>query len=122
MDNFLEQAKQSISLFFTNIAEILASIGGAQYYTLVVRWILPVLALTIFFRCIIPLLQNGKRSSVWGYLCMTDGTRIPLKHWENSIGRSKLSDIILNLSFVSRSHAVLTLNDGIWTVADLGSK
>ncbi len=122
MDNFLEQAKQSISLFFTNIAEILSSIGGAQYYTLVVRWILPVLALMIFFRCIIPLLQNGKRSSVWGYLCMTDGTRIPLKHWENSIGRSKLSDIILNLSFVSRSHAVLTLSNGIWSVADLGSK
>ncbi len=81
----------------------------------------PVLAVYIFVRCIIPLLQEKKNSTVWGYLYM-GGTKIPLEHWENSLGRSKLSDIVINLPFVSKNHAVLAFRRGTWTVTDLNSK
>ena len=130
MNNFLELAKQFLNGFFTGIADIFKTLmsflshfeEASEFYTLVVRWILPILAVMIFIRCILPLLQVGKRNKVWGYLRLPDGTQMPLKHWENSIGRSKLSDIVINLSFVSRSHAVLTFCDGVWSIADLESK
>lgn len=112
------------------VGDILENIGNLlsyfelirEPYTLVVRWIFPVLAVTIFLRCLLPLLQDRREKAVWGYLHMMDGTRIPLKHWENSIGRSKLSDIVINLPFVSRSHAVLTFYNGFWSIVDLKSK
>ncbi len=130
MNKILEDVKQSINWFFTEIGDGLMTIFSylsqftetSEIFTLVTRWILPILAVMVFFRCILPLLKDGKRNTVWGYLCMTDGTRFPLNHWENSIGRSKLSDVVINLSFVSRCHAVLTFSDGFWSIADLGSK
>lgn len=70
----------------------------------------------------LPLLSGRKNDVVWGYLVMSNGTRFPLMHWENSIGRSKLSDVVINLPFISRSHAVLTFRDSEWLIADLGSK
>lgn len=130
MNDFLEIVKQLLEGYLTKFTDIFVNMGNfpaplevaTELYTLVVRWVFPILAVTIFLRCILPLLQKGKEKAVWGYLCMTDGTRTPLKSWENLIGRSKFSDIVINLPFVSRSHAVLTLHNGAWSIADLGSK
>ena len=48
---------------------------------------------------------------------------MPITHWENVIGRSKRSDIVIDFPTVSRSHAVLTrYDDGSWTIADADSK
>jgi len=93
-----------------------------QLYTFVVRWIFPVLAVVIFSRCIFPLLRHGGSNTIWGFLEIKNSYRIPLKHWENSIGRSKLSDVVLNFPFVSRNHAVLSFGGDSWTISDLGSK
>lgn len=130
MNDFLEIVKQLLEGYLTKFTDIFVNMGNfpaplevaSELYTLVVRWVFPILAAAIFLRCILPLLQNGKGKAVWGYLCMTDGNRIPLKNWENLIGRSKFSDIVINLPFVSRSHAVLTFHNGVWSIADLGSK
>lgn len=92
-----------------------------EFYTFVVRWIFPVLASIIFVRCIMPLLQGGVSSRIWGFLEIKGGYRIAVRHWENSIGRSKLSDIVINLPFVSRSHAVLSYGEGGWHITDLES-
>ncbi|UNC91053.1 FtsW/RodA/SpoVE family cell cycle protein [Candidatus Contubernalis alkaliaceticus] len=130
MTDILEIAQQLLDMLLAKFADMFVSVGNfpelskwaAELYTLVVRWVFPILALTIFLRCILPLLHNGKGNKVWGYLCMRDGTREPVKNWENLMGRSKFCDIVINLPFVSRSHAVLTFYNGIWSIADLGSK
>ncbi|HBR03105.1 MAG TPA: hypothetical protein DD738_10870 [Ruminiclostridium sp.] len=130
MDRFLEALEQFWNGFLSGIADLPAIITGfySQFdegravFTLVTRWLLPILAIIIFIRCILPLIQYRDQNKTWGYLCSKDGTRMPLRHWENSIGRSKLSDIVINLSFVSRCHAVLTFCEGVWSIADLGSK
>ena len=111
------QSKKTNAVPFPNIQQ-----GFVAFYTLVIRWVLPVLAVCILIRCILPLLSSKKEGDTpCGYLILPDGRRIPLIHWENSIGRSKLSDIVLPFSFISRSHAVLTYSDGEWTVTNLSS-
>lgn len=105
------------------IAEYLSNpIEFVEFYTFVVRWIFPVLAVAIFVRCILPLLRNGGTNRIWGFLEIKDAYRIPIMHWENSIGRSKLSDIVINLPFISRSHAVLSFGENGWNITDLASK
>ena len=96
--------------------------GAASIYTLVIRCILPALAILILIRCILPLLGGRKAEKPWGYLAMPNGVLLPLLHGENSIGRSRLSDVVINLPFISRSHAVLTYGDGGWTVFDPGAR
>jgi cell division protein FtsW (lipid II flippase) len=91
-------------------------------YSLIMHLLLPFFAVLILLRSILPLLQGREQNAVWGYLGMKDGTKLPLNHWENSIGRNKFCDIVIKLSFVSRNHAVLTFCGSDWFVADLGSK
>ena len=96
--------------------------NSAVYYTMAVRWILPLLALLIVLRCVLPLAGGRRARREWGSLIMPGGQPLPLTHWENSVGRSRLSDVVIRLPFISRSHAVVTFRDGEWSVADLGSK
>lgn len=124
MQNFSDAVKQFSNLItggFNGIVNYLYNQISTGYMT-AVRWILPLLAVIILIRCILPLLSGRKNNMAWGYLVMSNGTRFPLMHWENSIGRSKVSDVVINLPFISRSHAVLTYRDGEWLIADLGSK
>ena len=130
MDTFIENARQ----FFNDAAASIQSLGlnigtffsnpvvFIELYTFAVRWVFPVLSVLIMIRCIIPLLRNGGSNTIWGFLEIKGSYRIPIQHWENSIGRSKLSDIVINLPFVSRSHAVLSFGEGGWSITDLGSK
>jgi cell division protein FtsW len=91
-------------------------------YSLLTHWMMPLLAVIIFLRCVYPLFQRISQNNIWGYLGMPDGELIPINHWENSIGRSRLSDIVLPISFISRNHAVLSYNGRDWSIADIGSK
>lgn len=88
----------------------------------VLRYGAPILACILLLRCLKPLLTFRREPEIWAWLCLEDGTRLPITHWESVIGRSKRSDIVIQSPAVSRSHGVLTrYDDGSWTVTDSDS-
>ncbi len=101
-------------------------LGGktfAQLYCDVIRFVLPILAFIVLFRCAKGLISFRKEPEIWGWLHLPDGNALPITHWENVIGRHKRSDIVIDLQYISRSHAVLTrYDDGSWTISDIGGK
>lgn len=94
----------------------------AAWYTAVVRFLFPILALLILVRSIRSLLNVPHLPEVWAYLTLPNGLSEPLTHWENILGRSGASDVVLSYPSVSRQHAALILDkDRGWTVYDLDS-
>lgn len=95
----------------------------SEAYLILSRYIMPVLAAAILFRCFASLLRSRPDREVWAYLLLPDGQTIPIRHWENTIGRSSKADLQLQFQSVSRSHAVLTrMESGGWRLSDAGSK
>lgn len=88
----------------------------------ILRYGAPALAFILLLRCLKPLLTFRREPEIWAWLCLEDGTKLPITHWENVIGRSRRSDIVVNVPTVSRSHGVLTRYDnGSWTITDSDS-
>jgi len=96
---------------------------GGQWFSAVVRFVFPVLAVLILLRAVLSLLQVPHTPETWAQLSLPNGTPVLLTHWENIIGRGKAADVFLNYPSISRQHAALTRGeDERWTVYDLGSK
>ena len=92
-------------------------------YIGILRYAAPVLAFLLLWRCLKPLMFFTREPEIWAWLYMADGTKHALTHWENVIGRSKSSDVRIDLSTVSRNHAVVTrYDDGSWTITDANSR
>ena len=109
----------AIQTFFEN----LSGIGFAALYSDVLRYILPLLALLILWRCGRSLLTFRREPEVWAWLAAPSGEKIPVTHWESLVGRSASCDVVLDYPTISRRHAVLTrYDDGSWSVSDIGSK
>ena len=109
--------------FFAMLEEMKNLLEFSQIYLLALRYIFPVLALLILWRCAKSLLTFEKEPEIWAWLSNPKGERLPVTHWETLLGRSKNCDVVLNYPTISRSHAVLTrYDDGSWTVSDVGSK
>ena len=87
-------------------------------YVGIVRYAAPVLAAIIILRCILPLISFRKEPEIWAWLLLKKGQKLPVTHWENAIGSSKRSDIVIADQSVARTHAVLTrYDDGSWSIA-----
>ena len=100
-----------------------ASVPYFNVLIAVLRWAAPIIGALLLVRCIWPLLTFRREPEIWAWLCLPDGKKLPVTHWENVIGRSKRSDIVIDFSTVSRSHGVLTrYDDGSWTISDADSK
>lgn len=87
------------------------------------RYMLSALAVLIIGSCVVSLVTRQFGSRVGSYLVEAKTKkRIPLTHWENSIGRSTTCDVILNVSTISRFHAVISKRRTGWVVADTNSR
>ncbi len=100
--------------------------GTALLYTAIARWVFILLAFFIVSKAIASLLAGRSTPEVFAYLNMRDGgfhqINRPITHWENTIGRSKRSDIVVNDPSVSRIQGTLTRDDhGRWKYMDAGS-
>ncbi len=92
-------------------------------YQTVLRILMPVLVFILLYRTVKPLVTFRREPEIWAWLCLSNGKKLPITHWESVIGRSKRSDVVVDVPTISRTHAVLTrYDDGSWTIADAGSK
>lgn len=89
----------------------------------IMRYLAPILCFLLLLRCGKPLLTFRREPEIWAWLCIGDEKKLPITHWENVIGRSKRSDIVIDFPTVSRNHAVITrYDDGSWTITDTDAK
>ena len=65
-------------------------------YIAMLRYIIPAISLLLLFRCIKPLISFRREPEIWAWLHLSPKKKIPITHWENVIGRSKRSDIVID--------------------------
>lgn len=89
----------------------------------IVRLVCPILAGLIVWKAFSSLRHHRRNEQplILLYNQLT-GDNIPVIYWENSIGRSKNSDIVLTDDTVSRDHAVLLRREEGWFITDTTSK
>ena len=117
MNEALHQAMAEIAGFLA------ARPAVGNWYTAIVRFLFPVLAILILLRAVRSLLRLPTTPETWAQLSLPNGAPIPLTHWENILGRGGSADVRLNFPSVSRQHAAICRDsEGNWTVYDLGSK
>lgn len=87
------------------------------------RFLLPVYAVVIIYQCFASMRRHRRPEKPLVTLELKNtGQQIPVLFWENSIGRSKGSDICVDDPTVSRDHCVLLRRQEGWMVSDIGSK
>ena len=74
----------------------LAQENYAGSYMGILRYAVPILSAILLLRCVLPLLTFRREPEIWAWLNMTDGSQIPITHWENVIGRARRADIRVN--------------------------
>lgn len=87
------------------------------------RMLMPVYAIIIVYQCYAAMRRRRRpeKPLVTLYNAET-GLKLPVIFWENSIGRSKSSDIVVDDPAVSRNHCVLLRRASGWYICDTGSK
>lgn len=89
----------------------------------VLRVLIPLLAVILLTQIYSSLRHNRRNERPLIMLLDEDENRaIPVLYWENSIGRSRFSDIYISDPAVSREHAVLLRRDDGWMITDIDSK
>ncbi len=87
------------------------------------RVVLPVIGVFIASMCLYWLARHKGESPPEAWLLNTlNHDRLPLRHWENSIGRHQRCDLVLNYGTVSRHHAVIARRRNGWVLIDTGSR
>jgi len=87
------------------------------------RYALPLLGLGLVVVCVLRLLRRRKIQGLPGAFLFNTANRdgLPLTRRENSLGRSKYCDVVLNYPTVSRFHAVIARRKEGWVIIDTGS-
>lgn len=87
------------------------------------RILMPVYTIIIVYQCYAAMRRRRRpeKPLVTLYNTVT-GLKLPVIFWENSIGRSRASDIVVDDPAVSRNHCVLLRRASGWYICDTGSK
>mgnify|MGYP004669912803 FL=1 len=87
------------------------------------RILMPIYAIIIVYQCYAAMRRRRRpeKPLVTLYNTVT-GLKLPVIFWENSIGRSRASDIVVDDPAVSRNHCVLLRRASGWYICDTGSK
>lgn len=87
-----------------------------------VRVVLPLYALVIIYSIFASMRRHRRPQKPLLTLHNVEtGEKIPVLFWENSIGRSRGSDIRVNDPAVSRDHCILLRRQEGWMITDVGS-
>lgn len=122
---WLSQAADNISAAFGYVVKFIAEHPAdvQLWYTEIVRWIMPVLALGILLTVLKSMLKVKNPNETWAYLVNPAWGNFAIHHWECTVGRAKNCDIVVNFPTISRMQWALTRDDeGVWMVADLSGK
>jgi len=106
--------------FFTQIQQngILSQI--LLYVVYFSRYALPLAAIAVISRCAYSMLRERYEPEVWAYLDLPDGSRVPLRHWECTIGSADSCDVTVVSPTVQGTQLVLVRDEnGNWTVCDV---
>lgn len=117
----MESLFESISSFFT-MPELTGPVGAfLTYFMYFSRLMLPIAAIAVISRCVRSMLREHYEPEVWGYLDLPDGSRVPLRHWECTVGSAKSCDVVVRDISVAKNHVVLIRDEyGNWGVHDIG--
>lgn len=116
----IETAMQNLSDFFSDASVNSGVSVFIQYLVYFSRFMLAVAAIAVLSRCIRSMFRERYEPEVWGFVDMPNGSRVPLRSWEITIGRSKSSDIAINGKDTQATHLVLIRSEtGVWTVHDI---
>lgn len=112
--NLLRSIPYALSWLFANHVTI------AELYCLLVRWIMPVLALMILTSILRSMIRVKNPKERWGYLYSPDLGRFPVTHWETLIGKGRNCDIVVPFMTISKVHCALIF-DGTkkWRIHNL---
>lgn len=118
MENFIE----TVSGFFSSSVFDSADSGMLLYIVWLSRFLLAAASIALISRCARSMLRYKYEPEVWAYIDVDDGTRVPLRNWECTIGRSKSSDVVLFDPKAAKTHMVLMRDEfGNWVIYDLGA-
>lgn len=117
-DGFFE----SVSVFFAE-PELSGAVGAfLGYLAYFSRFMLPIAAIAIMSRCVRSMLSSSYEPEVWAYLDLPKGERVPLRHWECTVGSAAASDVVVRGDDVSKTHSVLIRDElGNWRVYEAGA-
>lgn len=88
-----------------------------------IQIILPFMGALITYYCLRSLFENiSPEYPLVAFYNQTNKKKIPILYWENSIGRDKHSDIVINSPMTSRNHAVFCRRNEGWIISDTNSK
>ena len=122
---WLSQAWQIICDTFQYVVNFIAEnpTNVGMWYTEIVRWVMPLLALAILLTVLKSMLKVKNPKETWAYLVNPVWGNMPIHHWECTVGRAKNCDLVINFPTVSRMQWALSRDDeGEWMVADLSGK
>ena len=82
------------------------------------RFLMPVYAIIIVYQCFAAMRRRRRpETPLISLLNPATGEILPVLFWENSIGRSKSSDVTVDDPTVSRNHCVLLRRKDGWYVS-----